>query len=145
MRKAMHQKFELETDARLENLPAIADFISGSMSRLGIESGKLEVELAVDEACTNIIKYAYAGNEGRIIISCERQDNELVITIQDNGKPFNPSSVPQPDLAADLAHRKVGGLGMFLMRKLMDDVSYSFDPEKGNRLTMRKKLTTKEP
>jgi len=141
----MHKKFELKIDARLENLPAIADFISGSMSRLGLESGKLEVELAVDEACTNIIKYAYSGKEGRIIITCERQDDELVITTQDNGKPFNPSSVPQPDLAADLDHRKVGGLGMYLMRKLMDDVSYSFDREKGNLLTMRKKLTTKEP
>ncbi|HEX7364101.1 MAG TPA: ATP-binding protein [Dehalococcoidia bacterium] len=141
----MHKKFELKIDSRLENLPVIADFISGSMSRLGLESGKLEVELAVDEACTNIMKYAYAGNEGRIIITCEIQDNELVITIQDNGNPFNPSSVPKPDLAADLDHRKVGGLGIFLMRRLMDDVSYSFDREKGNLLTMRKKLTTKEP
>jgi anti-sigma regulatory factor (Ser/Thr protein kinase) len=134
----------LKIDSRLENLPLIADFISGSMSQFGIEQGKLEVELAVDEACTNIIKYAYAGKEGVITITCEVQDGNLVITIKDDGKHFDPLSVPPPDLASDLDHRKVGGLGIYLMTKLMDDVSYSFDPKTGNLLKMRKKLTTKE-
>jgi len=98
----------------------------------------------VDEACTNIIKYAYAGKAGIIAIICERQKDELIITISDYGKPFDPLSVPQPDLAADLDHRKVGGLGIYLMKKLMDDVSYNFESVKGNRLIMRRKLTAKE-
>jgi len=98
----------------------------------------------VDEACTNIIKYAYSGKAGIITIVCERQNDELVITIRDYGKSFDPLSVPQPDLAADLDHRKVGGLGIYFMKKLMDDVSYSFDARKGNSLIMRRKLTAKE-
>jgi len=136
-------RLELRTDARLENLSVIADFISTSMSQLGIEEGIFEVQVAVDEACTNIMKYAYSGKGGIITITCELQDNDLVVNIRDKGKPFDPASVPSPDLGADVDKRKIGGLGIYLMRKLMDDVSYSFDAETGNTLVMRKILTGK--
>lgn len=99
-----------------------------------------EVQTAVDEACTNIILHAYAGKGGTIAISCELQDNDFIITMRDKGKPFDPTSVPPPDLQADLDKRRLGGLGMYLMSQLMDDVSYSSDAEKGNRLVMRKAL-----
>jgi len=108
------------------------------MSQLGIETGIFEVQTAVDEACTNIIKYAYAAEGDIIIIACEIQGNDFVVTIRDKGKPFDPSSVPPPDLKTDLDKRRIGGLGIYLMRKLMDDVSYSFNAEKGNTLVMRK-------
>ena len=137
-------RLELRTDARLENLSVIADFISTSMSQLGIEEGIFEIQVAVDEACTNIIKYAYSGKGGIIIINYEVKGNDLVITIRDKGRPFDPASVPSPDLEADVDKRKIGGLGIYLMRKLMDDVSYSFDAEKGNTLVMRKTLTEKK-
>ena len=114
------------------------------MSQLGVEEGIFEIQVAVDEACTNIIKYAYSGKGGIIIVTCEMKGNDLVITIRDKGKPFDPASVPSPDLGPDLDKRKIGGLGIYLMRKLMDDVSYSFDAEKGNTLVMRKTLTEKE-
>jgi len=133
----------LRIDAKLENLSVIADFISRSMRQLGIETGVFEVQTAVDEACTNIIEYAYSEEGGIITITCEMQDNDFVVTIRDKGKPFDPSSVPPPDLEADLDKRKIGGLGIYLMGKLMDDVSYSFDAEKGNTLVMRKMLTGK--
>jgi anti-sigma regulatory factor (Ser/Thr protein kinase) len=113
------------------------------MSQLGIEAGVFEVQTAVDEACTNIMEYAYSEEGGVITLTCEVQDNDFVVTIRDRGKPFDPSSVPPPDLEADLDKRRIGGLGIYLMRKLMDDVSYSFDAEKGNTLVMRKILTGK--
>ena len=134
-------RFQVKVDAELKNLSVIADFISKSMSRLGIDVGVLEVQTAVDEACTNIIKYAYAGKGGTITITCEIKDNYFVITVRDNGKPFDPSSVPLPDLNADVEERKIGGLGIYLMRKLMDDVSYSFNAKEGNTLVMRKTMT----
>ena len=133
----------MRIDAKLENLSVIADFISRSMRQLGIETGVFEVQTAVDEACTNIIEYAYSEEGGIITITCEMQDNDFVVTIRDKGKPFDPSSVPPPDLEADLDKRKIGGLGIYLMGKLMDDASYSFDAEKGNTLVMRKMLTGK--
>jgi anti-sigma regulatory factor (Ser/Thr protein kinase) len=111
------------------------------MSQLGIEAGIIEIQAAVDEACTNIMKYAYSGESGIIVITCELQGNDFIVTIRDKGKPFDPSSVPTPDLGTDLDKRRIGGLGMYLMRKLMDDVSYSFDTDKGNTLVMRKTLT----
>jgi len=114
------------------------------MSQLGIDAGISEVQTAVDEACTNIVKYAYSEQGGAIIVICERQDNDFIVTIKDNGKPFDPSSVPLPDLDADLDKRKIGGLGIYFMKKLMDDVSYSFDANKGNTLVMRRALIEKK-
>jgi anti-sigma regulatory factor (Ser/Thr protein kinase) len=133
-------QFELEVSGKLENLSVIADFIATTMRQIGTEEEIYKVQTAVDEACTNIIQHAYSGKGGIIAISCQLQDNDIVITITDRGMPFDPGSVPPPDLEADLNHRRVGGLGMYLMRKLMDEVSYDFDAEKGNKLTMRKML-----
>jgi serine/threonine-protein kinase RsbW len=130
----------LKIEARLENLEAIADFISESMRQLDISTGEHEVQTAVDEACTNIINYAYSGKGGVITITCNKQDQYFVVTIRDNGKPFDSASVSPPDLEAGLNERKIGGLGIYLMKKLMDDVSYSFDAESGNTLVMRKKI-----
>lgn len=94
----------------------------------------------MEEACTNIIKYAYPSGTGKITISCELLDNSLVITIRDKGVPFDPASVPLPDLEAEMEKRQVGKLGLHLIRNLMDDVSYSFDDKEGNTLIMKKKL-----
>jgi len=132
--------FKLKIDSRLENLAVIADFIATTMAQLGIEESIFEIQTAVDEACTNIMKYAYEEGKGIINISCELRDNDFVITIRDKGKPFDPTSIALPDLEADWSERKIGGLGIYMMRKLMDEVSYSFDAEKGNTLIMRKRV-----
>ena len=134
------KQFKLKIDSKLENLSVIADFIATTMKQLGIEGGVNEVQTAVDEACTNIMKYAYSGGGGIITISCELQDNDFVTTIRDSGRPFDPSAVPPPDLEADLEERRVGGLGIYLMMRLMDEVSYNFDAGKGNTLIMRKRV-----
>ena len=136
-------QINLKIDARLENLSVIADFISATMKQLGVEQGIFEVQMAVDEACTNIIKYAYSGKEGIINIYCELQDNYFSVTIMDTGRSFDPNTVLPPDIQTGLDKRQVGGLGIYLMRKLMDEVSYSFDTEKGNTLVMKKALNKK--
>jgi serine/threonine-protein kinase RsbW len=109
------------------------------MRHVDIKSGAYEVQTAVDEACTNIINYAYAGKGGMITITCELHDSDFVVTISDNGKQFDPIKVPPPDLESGLNERKIGGLGIYFMKKLMDDVSYSFD-KNGNTLVMRKRI-----
>jgi serine/threonine-protein kinase RsbW len=134
-------QFELEVEAKLNNLPVISDFIAETMERLEVDSStSYKVQLAVDEACTNIIQHGYSGQKGSIKILCKLEDSEFTVTIRDRGKPFDPRSVPPPDLEADLDKRKVGGLGVYFMRKMMDEMSYSFDAVNGNRLTMRKRL-----
>lgn len=137
-------RFELEVDSRLENLSIISDFIDKAMRQVGAKEKSIaEVQLAVDEACANIIMYAYSGRKGAVKIALELMGDDLTVTIKDRGKPFDPTSVPPPDLEADLNERRIGGLGMYFMKKVMDEVSYSFDAEEGNKLTMRKHLTVR--
>ena len=133
-------RLELEIKARLENLAVVDEFITESMKKLGIkEDEELQVRLAVNEACTNIIQYAYSGgSEESIIILCSMSDNDLVIEIRDWGKPFDPEAVPYPDTTSGLFERKVGGMGIFLMRKMMNDVKYVFHAGKYNELRMIK-------
>jgi anti-sigma regulatory factor (Ser/Thr protein kinase) len=95
--------------------------------------------MAVDEACTNIIEHAYGDAPGDIHLGCRVAPGECVITIRDRGRPFDPESVPPPDLTCDLEDRRAGGLGLYLMRKLMDEVRFSFDPDKGNQVVMIKR------
>jgi len=138
-------RFELEVDNRLENLSIISDFIGKAMRQVGAsEKSIAKVQLAVDEACSNIILHAYSGRKGIVRLILELVGDDLIVTIKDRGKPFDPTSVPPPDLEADLDERKIGGLGMYFMRKAMDEVSYSFDAEDGNKLTMRKHLMPKD-
>lgn len=135
------KRFELEVDSKLESLSIISDFVAKVLKEIGADEGTVfGVQMAVDEACTNIIQYAYREQKGIITLVCELVDDEFVVTIRDKGEPFDPSRVPPPDLKADLDKRKIGGLGIHFMRKMMDEVSYNLDAEKGNELTMRKKL-----
>jgi serine/threonine-protein kinase RsbW len=134
-------RFELEVTSKIENLPIIGDFIAKNMMKIAADPATvLHVQLAVDEASTNIIKYAYGEEEGRLKLVMELQGNELIITLINWGKPFDPTTIPHPDLNATLEHRKIGGLGMYFIRRMMDEVNYSFDT-KDNRLIMKKKLS----
>ena len=134
--------FELEIESRVENLPIIAEFVRNALEQFGVDpASEYKIELAVDEACTNVIKHAYAGTTGPIKLALEVTADELVIVITNKGKPFDPSSVPPPDLTADVGTRKIGGLGMYFMNRLMDEVAYRFDARQGNQLTMKKRLS----
>lgn len=132
--------FKLTIDAELHNLSVIADFISTSMEKFGISKEEHGVQTAVGEAVTNVMKYAYSGKGGQITLTCEMKDHSFVVIINDHGKPFDPNSVPPPDLDASLENRRVGGLGLYLMKKYMDEVTYSFREDTGNTLTMKKML-----
>jgi serine/threonine-protein kinase RsbW len=91
--------------------------------------------MAIDEACTNIINYGYTVDVGMINISCWRRDEDVIVVIKDRAKPFDPTLVPPPDLDASLEERKIGGLGVYFMKTLVDEVKYEFKDGK-NVLTM---------
>lgn len=132
-------KFEIELESKIDKLPVISDFINASLIRCGADASTIhKVQLAVDEACTNIINYAYAPGFGPVKINLESDGAHIIITIRDKGKPFDPTSIPPPDLNPDVDQRKIGGLGFYFIRKLMDGVSYSFDSSEGNKLTLSK-------
>ena len=125
---------------RYENLVKLADFVRQIAQDAGLDNFAVySVETAVEEACTNIIEHAYGG-EGKGNIECACAIDELGLTIQlrDKGKPFNPEIVKDPDTKAPLYKRESHGLGLFMMRKWMDDVRFEFNGESGNILTMVK-------
>jgi serine/threonine-protein kinase RsbW len=133
---------EIELESKTDNLPVISDFVEETLNRFEADPGTIfKVQLAIDEACTNVINYAYGGQTGYMKLILERAGEDIIITINDKGKPFDPTSVPLPDLTPELEERKIGGLGIYFIKKLMDEVRYSYDPRDGNKFTLRKRIT----
>jgi serine/threonine-protein kinase RsbW len=125
---------------QFNSLAEIGEFVTRAAGAAGLSADAVyAVEMAVDEACANIIAHAYGG-EGRGDIECTCQINgdKLTVTLRDSGGPFNPFSVPEPDVDAALQDRQEGGLGLYLIRRLMDEVHFEFTPDSGNVLTMVK-------
>src|SRR5688572_4704598 len=127
--------------AKFEFLDEIREFV-GRIARDGGFGDKdvYNIQLATDEAASNIIEHAYEHiADGVLELSCGVKDNLITIVLIDHGESFDPSEIPLPDLKADLSDRKIGGLGIFLMRKLMDEVHYEVKSNKNNVLTMTKR------
>ena len=126
--------------AKFEYLDEIREFV-GTIARDGGFSDKdvYNIQLATDEAASNIIEHAYEKiKDGTLELSCGIREDLITIVLIDHGESFDPSEIPLPDLKADLSNRKIGGLGIFLMRKLMDEVHYEVKA-KSNVLTMTKR------
>lgn len=135
---------ELIVQSRTENLSLIRDFISNKASAAGLSKEDIEnIMLSVDEACTNIIKHAYKSfPDGEIAIEIEFNSEKILITIIDKGSTFDPNSVPDPDLQKYYKNGRVGGLGMYLMKTLMDDVKYISVPGEYNKVLLSKKISS---
>lgn len=132
---------ELSLAADHDQLATIREFVAEAGRQLGLAGKTIrDLQLAVDEACTNVIEHAYGGRGGEIQVRIEPTDQGLRVTIRDWGQAFDPEAVPVPDVTAPLEQRPLGGLGLFLMRQLMDRVEFEFDAETGNRLVMEKQI-----
>ena len=97
-------------------------------------------QLSIEEICTNLIKYGYSPEApGPIEVTCTYTPGEIAINIRDQSPPFDPSQAPQPDLDVPLHDRRVGGLGVYLVRKIMDEVTYTTDDSGWNTLRVVKR------
>jgi serine/threonine-protein kinase RsbW len=125
---------------RYDRLEQVCRFVAEAADQAGLDASESShCQLAVDEACTNIIEHGYGGeNRGEIRLTCEPTPGELVITIRDSARPFDPSAVPEPDLSAPLDEMRIGGLGLFFMRQVMDAVEFHH-LEGGNALVLIKR------
>jgi serine/threonine-protein kinase RsbW len=121
------------------SLAAISKFVTGQARQAGLNDDAVyHVELAVDEASSNIIEHAYGGeNKGEITCVCDIEADGLTITLRDHGQAFDPTLVPAPDLTSNPEARKKGGLGLFIIHKVMDEVDFHFS-EEGNQIIMVK-------
>jgi len=125
-----------------DQLAVVGAFVNEAARAAGLsERIAYHVQTAVDEAVANIIYHAYDyEGQGTIEICCECAHEDFIVSITDRGRPFDPSAVPEPNVNADLEERREGGLGRYLMQKLMDDVRHEFTSD-GNVLTMVKHIS----
>lgn len=140
-RLASSKHFHLAISSDMANLEQVSDFVleMARQSHLS-EKDTDHVQMAIDEAVTNVMEHAYRGRpDGRIEIDCRVSAREVQIEIRDRGDPFDPDSIQEPDIHSPLSERTIGGLGVFFMRKLMDSVAFSRD-RRGNITRMTKKL-----
>lgn len=135
---------KLVVESRTENLSIIRDFVYSAALAVGFNDEIIEnITLAVDEACTNIIKHAYKSNpNGQIEIKLNSDSNNFFIQIIDFGKSFAPDIIPEPNMQDYFREKRVGGLGMYLMKKLMDEVKYTSIPGKYNQVLLTKLIHT---
>jgi len=126
---------------RYESLARISDFVAKAASQAGLDHNSIyAVQLAVDEACCNIIDHAYGGEDiGDVKCTVDVREGEITVILQDRGQPFNPEQVPLPNLNTPLHKVKSRGAGLYLIRKMMDKVQYESKPGSGNVLTMQKR------
>jgi serine/threonine-protein kinase RsbW len=124
----------------LKNLSEIRRFISQTAMALSVDAATIpDVVLAVDEAATNIILHGYQGQEGIIEIELAQEGDALVVRLRDEAIPFDPTTVPPPDLTLPLEQRAPGGLGIYLIRQVMDEVMHRITSEGRNELTLVKR------
>ena len=130
-----------------DHLLEVRDFVSEAARQFGFnEEDIANIVLAVDEACTNIIKHSYQyAPDKEIVIAILRNNGTFEVKIKDNGKSFNPDELTTPDLKRNLSQHRRGGLGVYLMRKLMDKVEYSFVSGHNNEVSLVKYLSKKTP
>jgi len=116
--------------AKYKYLAQISRFVGKAAKEANLDKASIyAVQLAVDEACSNIMEHAYSGKgKGEILCSCEITDNGLKVTLSDHGNPLNPKEVPEFD-----SHARI-----FLIYQLMDQVHYESDPQLGNRIELVK-------
>ncbi len=137
------RKISKTIPSRTDNLLEVREFVSEAARQFGFGDEDIaNIVLAVDEACTNIIKHAYQyAPDKEILVSIVRNDGAFEVRIKDNGKNFDPNELRPPDLKQNLSHHRRGGLGVYLMKKLMDKVEYHFTEGKSNEVSLVKYLT----
>ncbi|MEP7272565.1 MAG: ATP-binding protein [Acidobacteriota bacterium] len=142
----IERKFTLHVPSSTENLALIREFVASVGMQAGLtEEEVAKIELAVDEGCANVMEHAYGYDLSKeVVIRAIVDEDTLWIKVIDTGRGFDPNAVLDEDLQHLMEQRKSGGLGMRLMKTLMDEVHYEIVPGKNNELHMMKRLRKSE-
>jgi sigma-B regulation protein RsbU (phosphoserine phosphatase) len=131
---------ELKIEARPENLDAALDFVNGRLEKMRCSSKiRNQIDIAVEEILVNIAHYAYSPETGMVIIRAAVFGHEIRLEFEDRGKPYNPLEKADPDITVKAEDRPMGGLGVFMVKKTMDSVTYRYEDGK-NILSLRKTI-----
>lgn len=139
---SMERTFTLHVPSSTENLAMIREFVNSVGVQAGLSPKEVaQMELAVDEACANVIEHAYGSDVTKeVSVRAMLDENSVQIEVIDTGKAFDPSLIEQVDLDKLVSDRKSGGLGMRLIKSFMDEVHYQMGPGQKNELRMVKRL-----
>ncbi|MBQ9885278.1 MAG: ATP-binding protein [Lachnospiraceae bacterium] len=133
-------RYKLETEASVKKLQEVIDFVEGHLEAADCNTKlSMQICLAVEEIFVNIASYAYGDEDGLAIMYLEIFDEPLsvVITFEDSGIPYNPLAAAEPDINAPIDKRRIGGLGIFLAKKMADEMTYRHEGGR-NILTFKK-------
>lgn len=134
---------KITVPARLDELDHVLDFVNGELEANNcVIKEMLQIAIAVEEIFVNISKYAYLPEKGEAEIECSfyKEPKSVSICFKDKGVPYNPLEKPDPDISLSSEERKIGGLGIYMVKKSMDEVLYEYKEDR-NILTIIKKLT----
>ena len=133
---------EITIPAKKENMPVVTDFLTSHLENAGVAVKQIyAINTAADEIFSNIAKYAYPHDTGDVMIRLETDTDGVQVTFTDEGEPFDPLEMPEPDITLSAQDREIGGLGILMVKKLMDETVYSYENGK-NILTVLKKTIT---
>ena len=133
---------EIEIEAVREKLPEVMEFVQKSMEDVNCPpKAAMQIDLAVEEIFVNIADYAYQPETGKAVVRVEVDDDPItvIITFMDNGMPYDPTAKADPDTSLPAEEREIGGLGIFMTKRSMDEISYEYKDGK-NILTLKKHL-----
>lgn len=132
----MPSNINIRLPAKLQYLEQLVDFAASCLKEHGVETKRIgEIKVAVEEALVNVINYAYGDREGSVEVVCWFENDRSIINIIDSGLPFDLLSHKDPDISLDVSEREIGGLGIYLIKKLVDHVEYKRENDK-NVLTL---------
>lgn len=134
--------WELELDATIENLDTVMDFVNQHLEEAETSMKlQMQIDVAVEELFVNIAHYAYgdAVGKAKLMLSIEGEPKIFSLTFCDRGIPYDPLAKADPDVTLSAEEREIGGLGIFLVKKSMDDMIYEYRDE-CNILTIKKAL-----
>ena len=132
----------ITVEAKIENVDKVTEFVNEVLDeKEGPLKVQMQLDVAIDEIFGNIAYYAYGKGSGNATIQIEMEDNppKITLTFIDQGIPYNPLESKDPDITLDIEDREIGGLGIFLVKKTMDELSYEY-VDGQNILTMKKEL-----
>lgn len=138
MSESLKDRLVVANDTK--HLLLVREFMTRMIKQSRLPAGaENKITLAVDEAVTNIIEHGFdQGVEGQIEIEVETDPEKFLVVIRDNGRVFNPEAIPSPDMKEHVKLGRKKGLGLFLMRQIMDEVKYRFKDGLKNELTLVK-------
>ena len=133
---------ELTVEAKIENIEAVTDFVNEQLEALDCPmKAQMQIDIAIDELFGNIAHYAYNPEIGKATVRVEVIEDPLAVTITfiDNGVPYDPLAKADPDTTLSAEEREIGGLGIYMVKKSMDDIAYEYKDGQ-NILTIKKSL-----